>query len=351
MAGCLSPAFSPPRSSAREHDGHRGGGAVDAGAVRHAGHRRLPVQASAERGAGGLRERPLQPHHLQPQRIRREEHPGVGHGDERAARLTAGGTLGTGDLGRGEDGEHHTRYPHGTRGRGGSGTIAAGPGEGLGSGLGSGQAGKWRELGSLLPSRSLPPPPGLSPAAGSLPAAAVEAVSGLKSFEESRPPTQLKSFPAARTGSETPSPWEKAGAGVQGPAVGSFPHPPPARNRAGVREDIFLGKRSLKPIYLPSARSGEGPARPPLSPPPCPSSPPPRPRPPTSGRKQWRRRRSDPSVDTPPPAPASAMGSPLLPGTSPRAASSPGEAAAARPGLAARACPVFCFSSVCVSPK
>lgn len=261
MAGCLSPAFSPPRSSAREHDGHRGGGAVDAGAVRHAGHRRLPVQASAERGAGGLRERPLQPHHLQPQRIRREEHPGVGHGDERAARLTAGGTLGTGDLGRGEDGEQHTRYPHGTRGRGGSGTIAAGPGEGLGSGLGSGQAGKWRELGSLLPSRSLPPPPGLSPAAGSLPAAAVEAVSGLKSFEESRPPTQLKSFPAARTGSETPSPWEKAGAGVQGPAVGSFPHPPPRQKPSWCPRRHLPGQEVSKADLPPLRAQRRGPCQ------------------------------------------------------------------------------------------
>lgn len=97
---CLSAAF-PPCSSAGEHDSHCRGGAVDAGAVRRAGRRPLPVQASAERGAQRLRERPLQPHHLQPQRIRREEHPGVRHGDERAARLMAEGTPGMGTWGGG----------------------------------------------------------------------------------------------------------------------------------------------------------------------------------------------------------------------------------------------------------
>lgn len=61
------------------------------------------------------------------------------------------GDAGDGDLGRGEDGEHHTRYPHGTWGRGGSATGVAGQGEGLGSGLGSNQVGKRRESDPSCP--------------------------------------------------------------------------------------------------------------------------------------------------------------------------------------------------------
>lgn len=95
------------------------------------------------------------------------------------------GDAGDGDLGRGEDGEHHVCYHHGAWGRGGSRTGVAGQEEGLGSGLRSSQVGKRREPGSLLPGMSLPSPLGLSPAAGILPAAAVVAVSELKSFERS----------------------------------------------------------------------------------------------------------------------------------------------------------------------
>lgn len=62
-------------------------------------------------------------------------------------------------------------------------------------------------------------PPGLPPAAGSSPAAAVEAVSGLRGSEESCP--HLESFPWP--GSETPSPGEKACMGDQSPAGAHFP--------------------------------------------------------------------------------------------------------------------------------
>lgn len=149
MEGRISSAFSRSCSSAGEHNGHHGGGAVNAGTVHHAGHRRLPVQASAERGAGCLRERPLQPHHLQSQRIRREEHPGVGHGDERAARLTAGGMLGTGTWGGGrmESITHAIPTAHGAG-------AAVGPlqqGRERGWGRGRGPA-RWARGGSWGPS-------------------------------------------------------------------------------------------------------------------------------------------------------------------------------------------------------
>lgn len=72
-------------------------------------------------------------------------------------------------------------------------------------------------------------PPGLPPAAGSSPAAAVEAVSGLRGSEESCP--HLESFPWP--GSETPLPWGEGMHGRSEPCRGSFPpdehlraHPP-----------------------------------------------------------------------------------------------------------------------------
>lgn len=61
------------------------------------------------------------------------------------------GDTGDGNLGRGEDRDHHICYPHGAWGRGSSRTSVAGQGKGLGSELGSNQVGKRKEPGSLLP--------------------------------------------------------------------------------------------------------------------------------------------------------------------------------------------------------
>lgn len=46
-----------------------------------------PVPPAERRHTGLLRRRPLQPHQLWPQRADGEEHPGVGHGAERAGRV------------------------------------------------------------------------------------------------------------------------------------------------------------------------------------------------------------------------------------------------------------------------
>lgn len=83
------------------------------------------------------------------------------------------GTWGGGRTGR------ITRYPRGAWGRGEQDRCGrAERGAGVGVGV------ERRELGFLLPHGSLSPSPGSSPAAGICPAATVEAVSGLKSFEE-----------------------------------------------------------------------------------------------------------------------------------------------------------------------
>lgn len=94
-------------------------------------------------------------------------------------------------------------------------TNGRGNGEGGGTGIGTqavlGVSGAGVGVAAV--------PPGLPPAAGSSPAAAVEAVSGLRGSEESC--LHLESFPWP--GSETPSPGEKAHVGSRGPAGA---HPP-----------------------------------------------------------------------------------------------------------------------------
>lgn len=151
-------------------------------------------------------------------------------------------------------------------------------------GWGSSQA----ELGSLLPCGSLPPPPGLSLAAGSSPAAALEAVPGvlgLKSPPSSRAFWQREQAPrhlplgrrqawAFRALQRARSPQE--------PSWCPRRHPP--------------GQEVSKAIYLPSARSSEGPASPPR---PCAAPLPLLSLVPLSGRKQWRCRCSNLSVDPP----------------------------------------------------